>query len=296
LKYNTGVCSELVSTHLIRMSLIVKSLASGSSGNSLLVKYNDKDYSMALLIDAGLSMRSLIKYLKEERIEPSELSGIVLTHEHHDHAQAAHALSRKYDIPIIANQRTLKRIYNGKPETLHAVLPTGERWFDGPLTVETFPVRHDAVEPVGVNVYCEAGKSIRYKISCITDAGCIDENIRRATVGADLLVLEANHDVYRLNAGPYPDGLKSRILSDHGHLSNEAAVKLMAEHLSRQGPCAFWLAHLSKVNNLPKLALNYARATLKLQSANPFTLDVALRDKPSATWSPGKTPLQLGLF
>jgi phosphoribosyl 1,2-cyclic phosphodiesterase len=278
------------------MSLVVKSLASGSSANSLLVTYRDSHYSMALLIDAGLSVRALVKFLGEERIEPGDLSGIVLTHEHHDHARSAHSLSRKFDIPIIANRKTLNRIYNGKVETLHADLPTGNRWSDGPLTVETFRVRHDAAEPVGVNVYCKGPRSAVHKISYATDLGSIDDSVRRATAGADLLVLEANHDVYRLKGGPYPDSLKSRILSDHGHLSNETAVQLMAEHLERQGPCAFWLAHLSKVNNLPKLAKNYAIATLKMRSTCPFTLDVALRDKPSATWSPGRTPLQLGLF
>jgi phosphoribosyl 1,2-cyclic phosphodiesterase len=278
------------------MALVVKSLASGSSGNALLVRYQDSNYSLALLIDAGLSVRSLVKYLGDDNLHPSNLSGIVLTHEHHDHAQSAHALSRKFDIPIIANRKTLNRVYNGKEETLHAVVPTGSRWSDGPLTVETFAVRHDAVEPVGVNIYCKPTRTSVHKISCLTDLGSIDDTVRRATAGADLMVIEANHDVYRLSAGPYPAGLKSRILSDHGHLSNESAVSLMTAHLRDKGPCAFWLAHLSKVNNLPKLAANYARATLKLESTCPFTLEVALRDKPSVVWSPGKTALQLGLF
>ena len=216
------------------MSLIVKSLASGSSGNSLLVTYRDSEFSMALLIDAGISVRSLTKYLKMEQIEPCDLSGIVVTHEHHDHAQSAHSLSRKFDIPIIANRKTLSRIYNGKAETLHSVLPTGEKWADGPLTVETFSVPHDAAEPVGVNIYCKAAKSKTYKVTYVTDIGSINDTVRHAAKGADLLVIEANHDVYRLNAGPYPDGLKRRILSDHGHLSNETAVRFMSEHLAAQ--------------------------------------------------------------
>jgi phosphoribosyl 1,2-cyclic phosphodiesterase len=278
------------------MSLTVKSLASGSSGNALLVTYKDCDYSMALLVDAGLSMRSLVKYLRNENVNPEDLSGIVLTHEHHDHCQSAHAFSRKFDVPIVANRKTLDRVYNGKSETLHAVLPTGDQWSDGPLTVETFRVRHDAAEPVGINVFCKARRRTIHKVTVMVDIGSIDDTVRKACSGADLFVLEANHDVYRLNAGPYPAGLKSRILSDKGHLSNESAVELMTEHLIEKGPCAFWLAHLSKVNNLPKLAVNYARATLKLQTSCPFTVDVALRDKPSVSWSPGKSALQLGLF
>jgi phosphoribosyl 1,2-cyclic phosphodiesterase len=278
------------------MSLVVKSLASGSSANSILITYRDAEYSMALLVDAGLSMRSLARYLKDNGVDPCDLSGIVLTHEHFDHAKSAHAFSKKYDIPIIANRKTLNKVYSGKSETLHAELPCGKHWSDGPLTIETFNVRHDAADPVGVNVYCKGHRSPQSKVSVLVDLGSIDSTVRRATAGADLLVIEANHDVYRLNAGPYPGGLKSRILSERGHLSNESAVELIVEHLLEKGPCAFWLAHLSKVNNLPKRALNYARATVKMHTSCPFAIEVALRDKPSAVWSPGKTALQLEMF
>jgi phosphoribosyl 1,2-cyclic phosphodiesterase len=152
-------------------------------------------------------------------------------------------------------------------------------------------VPHDAAEAVGVNLFGGG-----YKASLLTDLGSVTPSIQRAVRGADLLICETNHDVYRLTTGPYPDLLKRRILSDRGHLSNEVAVGFMVEHLLDKGPCTFWLAHLSKVNNLPKLALNYARATLKLEGRSPFVIDVALRDRPSAVWNPGRTPVQLNLF
>ena len=120
--------------------------------------------------------------------------------------------------------------------------------------------------------------------------------MRRAIRGAHLLVLEANHDVYRLKAGEYPGYLKARILGDHGHLSNEAAVGLLCEHALRHGPHTVWLAHLSKENNTPKLALGYAKATVALETGCPVVFDVAKRDKPSAFWTPGRSPLQLRLI
>jgi len=124
----------------------------------------------------------------------------------------------------------------------------------------------------------------------------VTSQLLAAVRGSDLLVVEMNHCVHRLNSGPYPDFLKRRILSNSGHLSNETAVGFMVEHVSEKGPCSIWLAHLSKVNNRPKIALNYARATLKLETTCPFVIDVAHRDRPSVCWAPGRSNLQLNLF
>lgn len=273
------------------MSLSVHALASGSSGNSTLVRHEHAGAATYLLIDAGLTVRGMEKSLAHCGILPEQLSGMVLTHEHIDHVRAAYTLARKYGVPMIANAATLNCVIQGKKEVPHELLPTGGRIQMGGLTLETFSVPHDAAETVGVNV-CSGD----HKVSHITDAGCVTPIMREAVKGAHLLVLEANHDVYRLKAGAYPDYLKRRILSDHGHLSNEAAVSLLAEHLLSSGPTAIWLAHLSRENNLPKLAMNYARATLAVETGCPFTLDVISRDRPSLSWSPGSTALQLNLF
>lgn len=269
----------------------VQALASGSSGNATLVTGASAGAKTAVLIDAGTGLRELVAALELHQVAPAMVAGIVVTHEHTDHTRSAHAFSRKYGAPLVANQGTLAALYAGKPETPHHVLPTGQRWQAGEIGVETFPVPHDAADPVGVNITC-----LGAKCSHITDAGCVTPEMRRAIRNADLLVLETNHDVHRLHAGPYPALLKRRILSDTGHLSNETAVGLMVDHLLSNGPCTFWLAHLSKVNNRPRLALNYAKATLKLETRCPFVMDIALRDRPSASWSPGQKPLQLNLF
>jgi phosphoribosyl 1,2-cyclic phosphodiesterase len=267
----------------------VQALASGSSGNATLVRAG----ATALLIDAGIGLRKLNIALQTHGLAPSDLSGVVITHEHSDHVQSAHALSKRYDVPLIAAERTLRAFYTRRTQSPHIVLPVGDCWTIGDLRIETFPVPHDAAEPVGVNVvHFPTGQ----KMSHITDAGHVTETMRRAIRGSHLLVLEANHDVYRLNAGDYPGYLKARILGDQGHLSNEAAVGLLCEHALRHGPHTVWLAHLSKENNTPKLALGYAKATVALETDCPVVFDVAKRDKPSAFWTPGRSPIQLRLF
>ncbi|HEY3331413.1 MAG TPA: MBL fold metallo-hydrolase [Capsulimonadaceae bacterium] len=273
------------------MCFSVHALASGSSGNSTLVRHYDGDREHVFLIDAGIAARTLNSHLAELGIDPASLAGIVLTHEHTDHSRAAGPFARKHGVPVIANDATLRRVFAGGTDGPTISLPTGSEWRVGSVCVTTFPVPHDAADPVGINV-CGGG----YKASLLTDLGSITPNLAEMVRGADLLICETNHDVHRLTTGPYPDLLKRRILSDRGHLSNEVAVKFMVEHLVHKGPCTFWLAHLSKVNNLPKLAINYARATLKLEAGVPFVLDVALRDRPSASWTPGRSPLQLSLF
>jgi phosphoribosyl 1,2-cyclic phosphodiesterase len=267
----------------------VHALASGSSGNATLIKAGP----VCFLIDAGIGTRVLSSHLKAYGVAPDELAGVVITHEHGDHIMSAHSLSRKYGVPIVANAATLARIYRGREETAHVVLPTGGRWAIGDLSVETFPVPHDAVDPVGVNIFHSA---LGQKVSHITDCGHISDVIRRAVRGSNLLVLEANHDVHRLHRSLYPGELKRRILGDRGHLSNEACVSLLCEHALSHGPYTVWLAHLSKENNTPKLALGYAKATVAVETGCPVIFDVAKRDKPSASWTPGARPVQLNLF
>lgn len=268
---------------------MVHALASGSSGNATLVRAGGH----AVLIDAGIGLRRLALGLEQQGLTPGDLSGVVVTHEHGDHIQCAHALAKRHGVPLIASEATLRAFFSRRTEAPHIVLPVGDRWTLGDLAFETFPVPHDAVDPVGVNVYhAPSGQ----KVSHVTDVGHVTDAIRQAIRGANLLVLEANHDVHRLRGGDTPGHLKARLLSDRGHLSNEAAVALLCEHALRHGPHTVWLAHLSKENNTPKLALGYARATVAVETNCPVVFDVARRDKPSAVWTPGLSALQLNLF
>ena len=276
-------------TERMDSTFTVHALASGSSGNATLIRAGE----ISLLIDAGVGMRKLVAALASQGLSPGDLSGAVITHEHSDHIQSAHALSKRHGVPLIASERTLTAFYRRKTQTSHIILPIGDKWRIGDLEVETFSVPHDAADPVGVNIIHTPS---RQKVSHLTDLGHVTDTVRQAIRGAHLLVLEANHDVHRLAGGDYPGYLKSRILSDQGHLSNEAAVGLLCEHALNHGPYTVWLAHLSKENNTPKLALGYAKATVALETNCPVVFDVAKRDSPSAVWTPGHKSLQLSLF
>src|SRR5579883_1750896 len=150
------------------MAFRVQALASGSSGNSTLVTHTVNGATTAVLIDAGTGLRELVACLQGLGVPPSSVAGILITHEHTDHVRSAHAFSRKYGARLVANRRTLNAIYSGKPETPHDILPTGGTWKAGEIAAQTFPVPHDAAEPVGINIHCEG-----HKCSHITDAGSV---------------------------------------------------------------------------------------------------------------------------
>lgn len=264
-------------------------LASGSTGNSILIRNGATN----ILIDAGITIKSLSEALTSHGLGLSSLDAILITHEHGDHTKSALALSKRYGVRLIANADTLDSLFKSADRSPHSVLQTERSLEIGSLIVSTFSVPHDAIDPVGV---CVVDSERGYKICVITDAGHVTETMRRAVDGSHLLVIEANHDVHRLHRGSYPGPLKARILSDTGHLSNETAVGLVCEHARQHGPHTAWLAHLSKENNTPKLALGYAKATVNVETGCPIVLDVARRDRPSAQWSPCNATLQLNLF
>ncbi len=238
----------------------VISLGSGSSGNALYVQAGET----AVLVDAGLGIRALVSRLNQAHIAPTQISAILLTHEHNDHSSGARAFARRYGIPVVSDPRTLKALFAQPergvtditpPERIE--LPTGRTLQVGALEVYSFPISHDAVAPCGYLL-----SSAAWRVCFVTDTGAISEPIIEALRQAHLLVLEANHDRDRLVAGPYPWHLKQRILGPTGHLSNEQASKALLSVVD-DGPRWLWLAHLSKTNNTPDLARTHIREQLR---------------------------------
>jgi phosphoribosyl 1,2-cyclic phosphodiesterase len=151
-------------------------------------------------------------------------------------------------------------------------------------------VPHDAAETVGYLITCE-GRSV-----CLaTDVGHISSDVLCALRGADLIVLEANHDCEMLRNGPYPAMLKRRIAGSHGHLSNPEAAEALIEAATGR-PQWVWLAHLSAVNNTPPLALRTVISTLQEAGVRTMNVSVAQRDRPSVTWSSDSACCQLPLL
>lgn len=254
------------------MSVRVVSLASGSSGNAFLVEAGDT----VLLIDAGLSMQRLSLALRQFGIDLREVQAVLLTHEHSDHTRGLEMLSWRCGLPVVGNEATLAAL--GPDPQRSRVLPTGGSLEIGSVRVYSFALPHDGCEPVG---YCLEHNGVR--VCLATDLGYVPEELKEHVRASDLVILEANHDLDSLIRGPYPRYLKQRIASQLGHLSNDQAADCLEECASERRQWV-WLAHLSEVNNSPRLALR--TVTQRLRQAGISTMDVrvARRDSTSLIW------------
>ena len=239
-------------------------LASGSAGNAILVE----DGASALLVDAGLSARELERRLRLVGREPSELQGILITHEHGDHVRGVRLFARRHALPVYATEGTWKGM---GAEVLEELGPLCNRVNHRTALVipacgiTALPIRieHDTNWPVGYVLTSGCGS---YRAGVATDMGH-EGLMPRELAGCHLLVLEFNHDVGMLKRNPkYPKTLKDRILGDGGHLSNEQAARLLQKmfHIDHGHHLeSLVLAHLSEHNNTPELALEAARAVLR---------------------------------
>lgn len=236
----------------MNLSFEVDVLASGSKGNATLIRSGDT----AVLIDAGISCRRIVKGLEACGLEPEQLSGVFLTHEHRDHIAGLEVFTRNYTtVPIFANEKTWAKIpFRRKLERPQVrVIPRGCSM--GVLRIEPFKIPHDAADPVGYQIFCGDEKC-----TYLTDCGEITSTVQRAAEGSRILILEANHDESMLEHGPYPWPLKQRIAGNLGHLSNMTAGTLLTDLVNP--PEEVFLAHLSEKNNTPEVAYETVRDQL----------------------------------
>lgn len=245
--------------------LQLATLASGSSGNAVLVYNQDT----CLLFDAGISAKRITDGLKALGVPT--LAGICITHSHSDHISGLRVLLKRVQCPVYATEATAEALIAQVPgvqERLHILYPQSPVSF-GDLTVLPFSTSHDAPGSVGYTVT----DGVR-KCCLVTDLGCVTEEVRQSVLGAQLALVEANHDVDWLLTGPYPPLLKERVLGNGGHLSNEASGALCCE-LVRHGATHLVLAHLSRENNTPERARTVVRQMLALQGLDGVDITVA---------------------
>ncbi len=222
-------------------------LGSGSAGNSALVSTDH----CRILIDGGLSARQLVVRLEQCGVRPEQLDGVLLTHEHGDHVCGLEVLCRKFAIPIYANALTAEAI---RAESLSAhknwrLFRTGAEFSICDITVQTFSVPHDAVEPVGYAFH--AGQRA---LGYITDLGYATKMLLEHLREVHTLMIETNHDEKLLQADKWrPWPVKQRIMSRHGHLSNAAAASVIEQLLPGKLERVV-LGHLSRDCNTPALA------------------------------------------
>lgn len=257
------------------------SIASGSSGNCHYVGYKDTN----ILIDAGLSGKRITKGLDEIDIDANKLNGIFVTHEHSDHIKGIGVLSRKYDLPIFVNYKTWnaikEKIGKVKEENIK-IFENDKEYAIGDMGIKPFSITHDAVDPVGFKM--TDGKKA---ISVATDIGHVSDNIKENLLGSKLIVLESNYDKEMLLMGSYTYALKKRVMSNIGHLSNEAAAKFAVE-LIKNGAENLLLAHLSRENNFPALAFETSNHILTengMKIGKDANLEVLMRDDRSKLYN-----------
>ena len=231
--------------------------ASGSSGNCLLLSSG----ASHILIDAGISMRRISAGLTQAGVSWRDIGGVLITHEHSDHIYGLKTMLRQRAVPIYAPRTVANRLRGmipGIDDCLQTV-PVGEDLFAAGFRIRAFHTPHDTDESVGYRV--ERGDVF----ALATDMGKVTDEVLNGLIGADTVLIEANHDPDMLRFGSYPAYLKLRILSEHGHLSNPDCAEL-ARRLCESGTRRIVLGHISRENNRPELALQTVRAALAAYS------------------------------
>lgn len=249
------------------------SLYSGSSGNCQFIRAGNTK----ILVDAGLSGKKIQQAILSIDEDPTDIQGIFVTHEHIDHIQGAGILSRRFNIPIYANEETWKAMQPSIGEVKSENIKIFDESVEiGELYVQAFDISHDAVKPVGYKIFNKDKK-----ISLLTDTGCVTESIKQNVMNSDLLLIESNHDEDMVLIGSYPWPLKRRVLGEYGHMSNDLAGNLLAKIL-KKGTEIVLLGHLSKENNFPELAYKTVENILKennIPLEDGITLNMTYRDK-----------------
>lgn len=223
------------------------SLGSGSSGNCMIVE----QASTRLLLDCGFSVKETIMRLERLSVSPDEISGILITHEHDDHAKGAFKLAERLNIPVWLSHgtRVMTERYLPKQATAQLNVVDSHTPFGiGDIEVTPFPVPHDAREPTQFTF-----SNGQHKLGVLTDVGRLTPHIEQMLGACDALVLECNHDLTMLQQGPYSYALKKRVGGSLGHLDNESAAQFLSK-LDTSRLKHIVAAHLSAKNNTQMLA------------------------------------------
>ena len=253
-------------------------LFSGSSGNASVLLTDEG----AVLVDCGMSGKQIFQALDAVHISPADIKALLITHEHSDHVKGAGILSRKLDIPIYATEGTwagMEAAVGSLPGSHRVMITPGESFFLPGMEIAPFAIPHDANEPVGYRFYLPG-----HSVAIATDLGYFSDTVRDAVTGAELVLLESNHDPDMLKENPrYPQRLKSRILGRKGHLSNQMGAEAAAQ-LVRTGTQHILLGHLSPENNTPEMAYastHFALTQMGARVGRDVSLFVAGRLNPS---------------
>ena len=240
----------------------IVTFASGSTGNCCLVS----DGGVNVLIDAGISARRIVQGLGVLGLAPQDVCGVLITHEHSDHISGLPVLVKRTGMRIFAPSELGEVLRRVKPELSESIdyIPHDGGLCVGDVRITAFPTPHDASASFGYRI---EGSEV---FAFATDTGHISDELLEGLQGADTVVIEANHDKVMLKNGPYPPFLKQRVLSKHGHLSNDDCAKL-ACLLADSGTRQIILGHLSQQNNTPEVAETAVSEALSGRNVKIYT-------------------------
>jgi len=236
-------------------------LASSSSGNSTFICTE----RTRLLVDVGLSKRDVLGRLAAIGESAEDLNAILITHEHSDHVSGLVAVARQLDVPVFITRLTAPSIPWGEYTPRLDCFQAGTSFIIGDIDVDSFTVPHDAIDPVG---FCFRTQGI--KVGVVTDLGYVPDSIKFHLRGADLLILESNHDLEMLKVGPYPWSVKQRVMGRKGHLSNDVVSEFIGSDLDTSVNTLV-LGHLSEHNNHPEIVRSVAARALDRARRSLFT-------------------------
>lgn len=253
---------------------------SSSSGNCYFL-FTEND---GLLIDAGWGIRKLKKDFKDYGLSMSQVHHILITHDHADHIRSVGSLSHDYSLSVYATStvhKGIERNYCVSRKIEPILVKRIEKNVQievGDFKVTPVEVPHDSSDNVGYKIEAEG-----ITFCLMTDVGHVTDEMKSFIQDANYLVLEANHDVEMLAAGPYPKNLQDRITSPVGHLSNVDCGMALAENATEKLRHV-WLCHLSEDNNHPELARKTVEQILSSHGiivGKDFKLDVLKRKAPT---------------
>jgi len=246
-------------------------LASGSTGNCSIVCRN----GTAILIDAGISAKRLLAAVAASGIDPGQISAVIVTHEHSDHVKGLQPILRKLHVPLYATSGTLQHLPLGNNGEFD-IRPfrAGDVFDIAGIKVKTLPVPHDAEEPVAL-LFENNGT----QLGLAQDLGFVSQLLISRLRNCCALIFESNHDVEMLKQGPYPWSVKQRIMSRHGHLSNEESCSALLRILNARSRQLVF-GHLSQTNNHPRLVRQNGDG-LRERFGQQLEVRIALPDVPT---------------
>lgn len=256
------------------------SIASGSSGNCYYLSNGKK----ALLIDAGIPLRTITKALKSHALEiEGHVVGVLVTHDHADHIRTVGCLGDKFHLPVYATYKvhngiSSSRYVDNLPIICRRDIAPEKTFQMAGFDITPFPVPHDASENMGYHIALGD-----FNFTICTDVGHVTDTIARYAAKANYLVMEANYDCEMLMNGPYPPFLKERVSGPNGHLSNQESGDFLA-HVYHPEMKHVWLCHLSKDNNHPDLcwkSIEYRLFNEGIRVGKDMELTVLKRTSPS---------------